>query len=70
MRWVGHEEKRVSYLEDLLSKVQLNKCSAEGIKAGMKNHESLLDKTPMVYKLLLETLADTATAEPKASISI
>ena len=68
MRWVGHEEERVAYLEDLLNKVQLNKCSAEGILAGMNNHESMLDKTPMVYKLLLKTLAAVTTAAPKASI--
>ena len=68
LKWVGHEEERVPYLEDLLNKVQLNKCSAEGSKAGMKNHQSVLDKTPMVYRLLLETLVDIATAAPKVSI--
>ena len=67
MKWVGHEEERVPYFEDLLNQVQLNKCSAEGIQACMKNHESVLDKTPMVYKLLLKTLVDTVMAAPKTS---
>ena len=44
----------------LLHKVSLKNCSAEGIKTVMKTNESLLDKTPMVYKLLSNTLADIA----------
>ena len=61
MKWVSHEEKRVTHLENLLHKVSLKECSAEGIKAVMKTNESLLDKTPMIYKLLSSTLADIAT---------
>ena len=61
MRWVGHEDERVALLEDLLHKVQLNKCSDKGIKTVIKTHEALLDKTPMVYKLLLKTSADVMT---------
>ena len=60
MRWTSHEEERVEYLEDLLQKVKLNSYSAEGIKNTMETYESLLDKTPVVCKLLLKTLADIA----------
>ena len=58
MRWVNNKDERVTLLEELLKKIQLCKCSDEGIKTVMKTHESLLDKAPMVYKLLLNTLAD------------
>ena len=58
MRWVGHEEERVTTLEELLHKVELNKCSEKGIKAILKTHEALLDKRPMIYKLLLNRSAD------------
>ena len=61
MRWVNYEDERLVLLEDLLNKVQLNKCSEKGIKAIIKTHEALLDKTPMVYKLLLGRSADTTT---------
>ena len=65
MRWVGHEDERVALLEDHLHKVQLNNCSEKGIKAVIKTHEALLDKTPMVYKLLLKTSADSRNDESK-----
>ena len=58
LRWVSHEEERVTLLKDLIHKVQLNKCSDEGIKAIIKTHIKLLDKTPMVYKLLFNALTD------------
>ena len=58
LRWAGHEEERISLLEDLLSLIQLNKCSDEGLKSIIKLHESVLDKTLMVYKLLLKTSAN------------
>ena len=61
LRWTSHEEGRITGLEDLLHKVQLNKCSDEGIKTLIKTHGSLLDKTPMIYKLLVNTLADIET---------
>ena len=32
MRWVSHEEERVTHLENLLHKVSLKNCSAEGSK--------------------------------------
>ena len=67
MTWINHNEERVQYLEDLLNKLQLSKCSAEGIQVVMKTHESLLDKTPMVYKLLSNRLVDIATATSEAS---
>ena len=67
LRWVSHEEERVSLLEDLLRNVQLNKCSDEGIKAITKAHEALFDKVPMVYKLLLNTPVDTSTNTPSTS---
>ena len=60
MRWTGHEEERVEYLEVLLQKVKLNSCSAEGMKNAMGTYEPLLDKTPVVCKLLMKTLADIA----------
>ena len=59
LRWAKHEEGRVTLLEDLLHKVQLKNCSDEGIKAVIKTHGTLLDKSPMVYKLLVNTLVDT-----------
>ena len=52
LRWAGHEEERISLIEDLLSNIQLNKCSDEGIHDIISTYESLLDKIPMVYKLL------------------
>ena len=58
MRWVRHVEERVSLLEDLLHKVNLSKCTDERIKAVMNSYEELLDKMPMVYKLLLKTSSD------------
>ena len=61
MRWVNHDDERVPYLEDLLNKGQLNKCSAEGLKHAMQTYELLIDKTPMAYKLLLKSLASIAT---------
>ena len=57
IRWTANKEERVALLEDLLSKIQLNKCTDEGLEGIMKTHESLLDKTPMVYKLLFKTLS-------------
>ena len=68
MRWAGHEHERVTLLEDLLCKVELNKCSAEGIKVAMKTHDELLNKTLIVYKLLSNTLADIATATPMIAV--
>ena len=65
MRWAGHEEERVALLEDLLSNIQLNQCSDEGIDGIIKIHESLLDKTPMVYKLLLKTSAGIRASTAK-----
>ena len=71
MQWVSQNEERSPYLEDLLNKVKLNKCSAEGIEAIMKTHESLLDKAPTtVYKLLLSTMVKIATSTPKVSTDI
>ena len=67
IRWTGHKEERVDFLEDLLSNIQLNKCSDEGIKGIIDTHESLLDKTPMVYKLLLKTSASIETDTSNAS---
>ena len=61
MRWVNHDDERVPYLEDLLNKHQLNKCSADGLKNAMDSCDSLLDKTPMAYKLLLTSLASITT---------
>ena len=43
-RWVSHEEERAALLEDLLHKIQLNRCSDEGIKAVIKPIESCLIK--------------------------
>ena len=60
MRWTSHEEERVQNLEGLLQKVKLNTCSVEGMKNAMETYESLLDKTPVVCKLLMKTLADIA----------
>ena len=66
MRWVDHNEDRVPLLEDLLHKINLDKCSAEGIKAVMLSHETLLDKAWKVYKLLLQrTLRDTSIDKSK-----
>ena len=72
MRWVSHEDERVTYLEDLLNKIQLNKCSAEGLKNAMDSYESVLDKTPMAYKLLSKTLANIAidTSETVSDIIV
>ena len=61
MRWVNHKDERVPYLEDLLNKGQLNKCSAKGLKNAMDSYESLLDKTSMTYKLLLKSFASITT---------
>ena len=61
MRWVSNNEDRIVTLENLLKIIQLDKCSANGIKAVIKIHVSLLDRTPMVYKLLINTLADITT---------
>ena len=63
LRWVNHEEGRVALLEELLQTFQLDRCSDEGIKAIMNTHEALLDKTPMVYKLLVNRLTKSI---PKA----
>ena len=60
MRWTDHKGERVENLEDLLHKVQLNKCSVEGIRNAMETYEQLLDKTPVVCKLLMKSLADIA----------
>ena len=65
MRWTHQEDERVSYLEDLLNKRQLNKCSAEGLKYAMDTYETLLDKTQTGYKLLSKTLADIAVGISK-----
>ena len=67
IRWTGHEEEQVALLEDLLLNIQLNKCSDEGIKAIIDTHESLLDKTPMVYKFLLKRSSSIATDTSNAS---
>ena len=63
MRWVSHEDERVTYLEDLLSKVHLNECSAERLKNVMDTYESLLNETLTVsnysakhWQILLLTL--------------
>ena len=61
MRWVNHDDERVPSLEDLLNKGQLNKCSAEGLKQAMETYETLIDKTPMAYKLLLKSFSSIAT---------
>ena len=61
MRWINHDDERVPYLEDLLNKRQLNKCSAEGMKNAMDSYDSLLDKIPMAYKLLLTSLTSITT---------
>ena len=58
-RLVNHEEERVALLEEILKQFQLDKCSDKGINTLMKNHERLLDKTPMVYKLLVNRLTNT-----------
>ena len=60
MRWTSHEEELVQNLEGLLQKVKLNTCSAEGMKNAMETYESLLDKTSVVCKLLMKTVADIA----------
>ena len=60
MRWTSHEDERLENLEDLLQKVKLDSCSAEGIKNAMETYESLLDKKPVVCKLLLKTSVDIA----------
>ena len=70
MRWAGYEEERVALLEDLLSNIQLNKCSGEGIDRIVNKHESLLDKTPMVYKLLLKISASIRADMPKTMSDI
>ena len=62
MRWVTHAEDRVTLLEDILHKVNLSKCSREGITSVIKTHEALLDKAPMVYKLLINTLSNIEIA--------
>ena len=60
MRWTGHEDERVENLKYLLQKVKLSNCSAEGMKNTMETYESLLDKTPVVCKLLMKTSVDIA----------
>ena len=65
MRWTCHEEERVQDLEDLLQKVTLNSCSAEGMKNAMETYESLLDNTPVVCKLLMKTSVDIAVETSK-----
>ena len=69
MRWVSHKEQAAD-LEDILHKVHLNKCSAGGIQALLQKHETLLDKTPMVYKLLVNTLANVATSASKTEMVV
>ena len=54
MKWVGHDDDRIAYLEELLDKVKLSRCFGNRIKEIFKSHETLLDKVPMMYKLLLE----------------
>ena len=66
IRWAGHNEERISLLQDLMPNIQLNQCSDEGIEEITKIHESLLDKTPMVYKLLLKTSASIRAATAKS----
>ena len=66
MRWAAYKEERAALLEDLLSNIQLKMCSEEGIEGIIKIHESLLDKTPMVYKVLLKTLAGIRGETSKA----
>ena len=65
IRWVSHAEERIDLLEDLLHILQLSKCSEEGIQVIIRTHEALLDKTPMVYKLLLKTSANARNDESK-----
>ena len=65
MYWASQHEERVPYLQDLLHNVQLNRCSAERIEAIMETYESLLDKAPIVYKLLLKTVLHIGTAATK-----
>ena len=67
-QWVSHNEERVPFLQDLLHKVHLDRCSAEGIKAVLSSHEALFDKTLQVYKVLLKALADISTDNSKARI--
>ena len=61
IRWVSHDEERITFLEDLLATVQSSKCSEERIHIVVKTHEALFDKVPMAYKLLLQTSADATT---------
>ena len=61
LKWASHEEGRITLLEDLVPRVQLNRCSDEGIKAFIKTHGALLHKSPTVYKLLVNTLVDIRT---------
>ena len=61
LTWTNYEEGQIMFLEDLLHKVQLDKCSHRGLKAAFKTHGTLLDKSPMVYKLLFNALADVET---------
>ena len=70
MRWVSHNEERTENLGDLLHNVKLANCSAEGIKSIIKTHELLLDNTPVVCKLLLNTLADIATNTAKTRLDV
>ena len=70
MRWVSHNEERTENLGYLLHNVKLANCSAEGIKSIIKTHELLLDNTPVVCKLLLNTLADIATNTAKTRLDV
>ena len=65
LRWVCHEDERVALLEDLLHKFQLNKCSEEGIKIVVNTHEALLNKAPIVYKLLFNRSAVAKSDTPE-----
>ena len=59
--WVSHRpDQRLDDMEDLLKKIELLKCSAECLQDEMKTHETLLDRRPLVYKLINQSLATIA----------
>ena len=59
--WINYKpDQRADDMEDLVKKIELTKCSAECLQDEMKTHETLLDRRPLVYKLINQSLATIA----------
>ena len=72
MYWVDHDAtERLEYLDDLLQKIELDKCSMQGIRTVIKSYTALLDQQPMLYKVLscaaMDDLCDSSASSEVVS---